>query len=99
MSKKSKWLAIARIAAHMGDMIVPGISAVESLAEKIPSLHGADKQDAVVQIVKDGLATIEGGAGKDLLNDPEVVRLTKAVIDAQVALHNGLAAKAAPASS
>ena len=83
-----KWLKFANDVAKA---IVPGVAQVEAIAATIPTLKGAQKQDAVVQLVKASLMAVEGVTEKDLLNDPDVENATRGVIDAVVALQNVLA--------
>lgn len=100
MSKWGKALGIARVAANIVGFIVPGVAEVEKRAEDVAHLKGAQKQDAVLQLVKTSLAASEDLTGQDLLNNDAVEAATRAVIDAVVHLHN-VSAKAAlaPASA
>lgn len=68
--------------------VVPGVAQVESVAKAFPNLKGKDKQNAVVDLVKASLNAAEFITDKDLLNDPEVEKATRAVIDAVVAFQN-----------
>lgn len=68
--------------------VVPGVAQVESIAKAFPTLKGKAKQDAVVDLVKASLNTAEFVTDKDLLNDPEVEKATRAVIDAVVVFQN-----------
>jgi hypothetical protein len=92
---KFSWGSTLRIGLSVLNTIIPGVSVVEGIARQIPGLRGKEKQDAVVELVKQTLATSEQFASKDLANDAEVERATRGVIDAVVALQNILAAKAA----
>ncbi len=68
------------------------IAAVNGVEKIVKGVKGKDKQDAAVNMVTELLPAIEGAADKDLLNDAEVQRLLRALIDATVAFQNGLAA-------
>lgn len=68
--------------------VVPGVAQIESVAKAFPNLKGKDKQNAVVELVKASLNAAEFITDKDLLNDPEVEKATRAVIDAVVAFQN-----------
>ena len=85
-----KWVGI-------GTKVVPLIIGAVNAVEKLMSAaKGKEKQDAAVTMVAAMLAAIEGGIDKDLLNDGEVQKAVRAVIDAVVALQNVVAsAKAA----
>ena len=68
--------------------VVPGVAQIESVAKAFPHLKGVDKQNAVVELVKASLNAAEFITDRDLLNDPEVEKATRAVIDAVVAFQN-----------
>lgn len=93
MSKKSKWLAVARIGAAIASAIVPGAAIIEQKAEALATATGESKKAALLSLVASTVAATEGATSKDLLNDPEILRLTGALSDAYIALQNGLAAK------
>jgi len=86
-----KWL---NIGISIASMFFSKVREIESLAKVLPTLKGADKQNAVMTLVKDSLETVELAAGKDLLNDAEVDKAARAVIDAYVAFQNVVAKKA-----
>jgi len=85
MPTKKQWLETG---LHIAAAFVPGVAQIEALARVIPSLSGKVKQDAVVELVKQSLQTTEGISNKDLLNDAEVEKAARAVIDAVVAFQN-----------
>lgn len=91
------WKNILQTGLTVLGTIVPGVSAVEQISRALPQLRGKQKQDAVVELVKATLLTTESLAGRDLLEDPEVEKATRGVVDAVVAFQNILAKKAAAA--
>lgn len=90
-------LAIARLAAVIVGAIVPGVQAVETIAARFGSLHGGDKENAVVDLVVQALTAAEGVTGADVLKDPDVEAATRDVIQAVHGLHVVIAAKHPPA--
>lgn len=87
---KDLWLGIA-------SAVVPGVGIVESAVQVLKSgQKGAEKQQAVIDLIKGGLMAAEDVTDKDLLDDVEVEAATRAVIDSVVHLQNVIrAAKAA----
>lgn len=75
------------------------ISAVEMVERFVTSSKGKPKEDAAVTMVQAILAAVEGGVGKDLLDDGEVDAATRHVIRAVVALQNLIASKRAAADA
>ncbi len=55
---------------------------------KQPGLTGPQKKAAALDIVKTSLGATEGVAGRDLVDDADVLQAAGGVIDAVVALHN-----------
>lgn len=96
---KFSWGAALRIGLLALNTIVPGVSQVEAIARAIPGLKGKQKQDAVAELVRQALMTTEGVTGRDLADDADVDKATRGVIDAVVALHNIISAKAAAQTS
>lgn len=92
---KIAWKTLGRFAVGIIDAVVPGVAAVEALAESIPGMKGKTKQDAVVALVTNALKVAEDVSARDLANDPEVETATRAVIDAVVAFNNIVAKKQA----
>lgn len=90
---KVDWRAVSHLAAAIVGQVVPGVQMVESIAWQFGSLHGKDKQDAVVALVQQSLAAAEGLTAKNLANDLDVEHATRAVADAVVALHQVIANK------
>lgn len=88
------WKKLAQVGITIVGAVVPGVSAIEEIAKGFPGMKGKDKQNAVVELVKAALLTIEGVKGSDLANDDDVIAATRAVIDTVVALQNLLARKA-----
>lgn len=87
------WRAVSHVTAAIVGTVVPGVDKVEQLAWQFGKLHGKEKSDAVVEMVQQGLAAAESVTARDLANDPDVERGTRAVIDAVVALHAIVGAK------
>lgn len=96
---KMPWRDVFKVGLTVLNTVIPGVGLVETIAKTIPALRGQQKQDAVVELVKQALATAENFAAKDLADDTDVERATRGVIDAVVALNNLIAQKTtAPAS-
>lgn len=87
------WKGVFSVAVSMLDVIVPGVRSVEAIARTFPTLKGKDKQNAVVEMVKQALDITEGALGRDLANDADVEKATRGVVDAVVGLHNIVAEK------
>ena len=81
------WL---KIGLKLLPFIVEAIRAVEAM---VTGRHGKEKEDAAVGMVHAVLQAVETGADKDLLNDEEVNRATRSVMQSVVALQNIIAAK------
>jgi hypothetical protein len=90
---KVDWRAVSHVAAAIVGQVVPGVQMAESIAWQFGSLHGKEKQDAVVELVKQSLAATEGLTAKNLAEDLDVEHATRAVVDAVVALHQVVARK------
>ena len=90
----NKWV---KFAVNIASAAIPGVAQIESIARALPGLKGKAKQDAVVELVKASILASESVADKDLLNDPEVEKSTRGIVDAVVAFQNVIAktAKAA----
>jgi len=73
---------------EIGMKLFPFIVEAVSWVEKFVKAKGKYKQDAAVYMVKATLGLVETGAGKDLLDDEDVEKATREVIDAIVALNN-----------
>jgi len=73
---------------EMGMRLFPFIVEAVNWVEKFVKSKGKYKQDAAVYMVKATLGLVETGAGRDLLNDADVEKATREVIDAIVALNN-----------
>src|SRR5258708_33621213 len=90
---KISWLQVARIGAGVVGQIVPGVTLVEQLAERLPSLTGGDKKQAIIDLVKNGVLAAEGLTSKDFGLDPELTAGVGGIVDAVVAFHNLVARK------
>ena len=60
--------------------------------------RGEEKENAAVGMVHAILQTVEAGADRDLLNDADVNRATREVMQAVIALQNVIASKRAGSS-
>jgi len=92
---KFDWKKAIHVAATIVGAALPGVQAIEVMAGQLGELHGKDKQDAVVELVKAALTGAESLTSKDLANDSDVEHETRSVIDAIVALHQVVAKKTA----
>lgn len=84
--KVGKWTAV-------GVSFLPYIMQAVSVVEMVSSAKGADKKAQALELVKFFAATSEDIAGKDLVNDAEVITAAGSLIDAIVALQNIVAKK------
>lgn len=94
---KIRWNDVFRIGTTILGAAIPGVGVVEAIARQIPQLRGQQKQDAVVELVKQALAASEAFVGRELADDEDIAKATRGVIDAVVALNNIIAAKTAAA--
>jgi len=95
-----KWLkGLGKTGLAIAGALIPGVAAIEAVAEALPGLSGKQKQDAVVELVKSALLASEGVSEKDLLDDAEVEKAARAVVDATVALMNIVEKKKAQLAS
>src|SRR5262249_3163580 len=97
---KISWLTVARIGANVVGQIVPGVAAVEQLAETLGSVRGDQKKQAIVDLVKNSVLAAEGLTAKEFQLRPDLDSAVGAIVDAVVHLHNLVAthrAAAAPA--
>ncbi len=91
---KISWTAVGRF-------IVKALPFLIHTAEDVhagPSA-GETKKAWVKEIIRNGVEAMEGVAGKDLLNDPEVAKAYDAINDAVVAFENLLAKKSGSLTS
>lgn len=96
---KVDWRKLSHIGAAIVGTIVPGVAQIEDLAWRVGTMHGVDKQEAVVQMVRGALAASNSVTEKQLAEEPDVERATRGVIDAVVALQTIIAKKAAAPAS
>jgi hypothetical protein len=96
---KIDWRKVSHLGAAIVGIVVPGVADVEDLAWKLGTLKGADKQDAVVKIVRNTLTAANSVTERELATDADVERATRGVIDAVVALQTIIAKKAAAPAS
>jgi hypothetical protein len=81
-----RWLSI-------GLKLLPFIVEAINWVEKFIMKKGVEKQDAAVKMTLSMLDIAEEAVNKDLMNDSDVEKATRRVIDAVVALQNLLASK------
>ena len=86
------WLRLALLVPKLLLTLIPVVEALRGPG------GGSQKAEAVKTIVATMIEAVEGATGRDLFNDPEIQRLTQAVIDAQVALSNALARRGSSTS-
>lgn len=81
---------------------VPGlIGGFVQIIENVKNAKGPEKRAAVIAAVPNSIELVEFAAGRDLLNDPAILQLVGATVDAEAAalkareaLRLGLLAKA-----
>ena len=88
----NKWV---RFGLNLAGAAIPGVAQVEAISRSLPSLKGKAKQDAVIELVKASVLATESATERDLLNDPEVEKAARGIVDAVVAFQNVVAKKAA----
>jgi hypothetical protein len=81
-----KWVSI-------GLKLLPFIVEAINWVEKFIMKKGVEKQDAAVKMTLSMLGIAEEAMDKDILNDADVEKSARRVIDAVVALQNLLASK------
>lgn len=81
------WLGI-------GLRLLPYIGTAVTAVERFVSGKGKQKEDAAVEMTKTLVETIEGVSAKDLVENQNVQHLVRGVMQAIVALQNGIAAEA-----
>lgn len=86
-----KWKVLGNLGLNIAGLLVPGVAQVEAIARSLPGMKGKQKQDALVALVAQGLLSAEAVADRDLMNNAEVEKATRAAIDAIVHLDNVVA--------
>tara|TARA_R100001086_G_scaffold70468_1_gene33682 strand:- start:1666 stop:1944 length:279 start_codon:yes stop_codon:yes gene_type:complete len=81
-----KWVAI-------GLKLLPFIVEAITWVERFIMKKGSEKQDAAVKMTLSMLGIAEEAMDKDIMDDGDVEKATRNVIDAVVALQNLLASK------
>ena len=81
-----KWVAI-------GLKLLPFIVEAITWVERFIMKKGSEKQDAAVKMTLSMLGIAEEAMDKDIMNDSDVEKATRNVIDAVVALQNLLSSK------
>lgn len=93
------WRKVSHIGAAIVGTVVPGVEKVENLAWSIGGMHGDQKQNAVVELVKQALEASHTVGLPSLSDDKDVEAATRAVIDAVVKLQAVIAHKTTPAGA
>lgn len=97
---KINWKSVGKLALAVVAQAVPAVGTVEAVIEALPHASSSqEKQDLAATLIKASVQSVEGLSGKDLLNDAEVDKAARSVIDAVVSLKNVLAVKAALATA
>lgn len=94
---KVNWGKVLPIGMRVAGAIFPAVRAVELFSQQFPGSTGAQKKQAVLDVVQQELASAELVAGRDLANDADVLAAAGAISDAVVAFQNLLARKVAAA--
>ena len=81
-----RWVSI-------GLKLLPFIVEAINWVEKFIMKKGVEKQDAAVKMTLSMLGIAEEAMNKDIMNDSDVEKATRRVIDAVVALQNLLSSK------
>lgn len=94
---KIDWRKVSHLGAAIASVVIPGVSDVEELAWSLGGMHGAEKQDAVVELVRKAAAAANSATSTGLIDDADVQKATRGLIDAYVALQTVVAKKHAAA--
>jgi hypothetical protein len=90
-----KWKTLARVVVGVVGTVVPAVAKAEQAAEALGrATSGPEKQQRALELVRESVGAIEGISERDLLNDADVERAARGVIDAVVGLQNIVAARA-----
>jgi hypothetical protein len=81
------------IATKALSVLVTAVPAVEQFQRQVQAGSGADKRASVLELVQAELTATERVAGRDLANDPEVLKAAGAVVDTVAFFHKLLAHK------
>jgi hypothetical protein len=96
---KVDWRNVSHLVAAAVGVIVPGVQVAENLAWQLPGLKGAQKQDAVAELVKQAVLAVNSTGSHAVVNSAAADAATRAVIDAVVNLHKVVAIEAAAATT
>lgn len=88
-----KFLGLIGKWSSVGLNFVPYIGQAMTIVEMISTLNGPAKRKQAVDLTRLLIPFGEGIAGRDILNDAEVVKAVEAFMDAHVALQNIIAKK------
>lgn len=94
---KIPWLAFAHIGNAVLTKVLPAIGVLETAGEMFKNLHGADKENGVVDVAKQELAILGKIHGVDLSTDADVDLALRGVIKAVHGFHEIVARKHAAA--
>jgi hypothetical protein len=92
----SKLKAGLKVGLGFAELIFPAVKTVETAANGLKTLKGADKQQAAVNLILASAAAAEQISGKEVLS-PEADALLRVAIDANVAFMNQVKADHAAA--
>jgi hypothetical protein len=89
---KINWRKVLQVGKNVGQMFLPKAvsDAIDAIEDNVEVMReggkagwtGAEKQDAALDTVLQGVAVAEGLSGKDLLHDPTVAAAGRRAIDA-----------------
>lgn len=82
-----------QIGLNIAGFLLPQVSQIEAIAKAIPALKGKDKEDAAIKLMLESLDLFEDLVAKDVLQDEEVEKAVRGVIQSVVALQNILVKK------
>ena len=86
------------IGLHIAGLVFPQVGTIEAIAKSIPGLKGQSKEDAAIHLTMESVTLFEDLISKDVVNDPEVEKAIRGVIQAVVALQNVLVKHEQPVS-
>lgn len=85
-----------RAGLSVAGALFPQIGRVEALAKALPDLKGAGKENAAIALLLEAVSMGESLLSRDVVNDQEVERAIRGVIQAVVALQHVLVKHAQP---
>ena len=85
-----------RLVLSIAGTLFPQIGRVEALAKSMPDLKGAAKENAAIALMLEAVSMGESLLSKDVVNNQEVERAVRGLIQAVIALQNILVTHAQP---